>query len=150
MDIRFVGQEHALTVPVPAPGGVVEGDPEPVAERFLDEYERTFGSILDEELEIVCVRAIATTPLEHTASAASSNGDQGSPSGGNGTVQAWSFTAGELTDFAVIERSQLGRDAEVEGPAIVREQTTTTYVDSGYRATVHPGGSLLIDRGGEA
>ena len=58
MDIRFVGQEHTLTVPVPAPGGAVEREPEPVAERFLDEYERTFGSILDEELEIVCVRAI--------------------------------------------------------------------------------------------
>ena len=66
------------------------------------------------------------------------------------TVQAWTFTGGELTDFAVIERSQLGRDAEVHGPAIVREQTTTTYVDRGYRATVHPGGSLLIARDGDA
>ena len=150
MDIRFVGQEHTLTVPVPAPGGAVEGDPDPVAERFLDEYERTFGSILDEELEIVCVRAIATTPLDHTAGPASANGDHRSPLSANGTVHAWSFTAGGLADFAVIERSQLGRDAEVEGPAIVREQTTTTYVDRGYRATVHPSGSLMISRDGDA
>ena len=93
MDIRFVGQEHTLTIPVPAPGGAVEREPEPVAARFLDEYERTFGSILDEELEIVCVRAIATTPLERNPTPAAANGNHGDGSGATGTVQAWSFTA---------------------------------------------------------
>jgi N-methylhydantoinase A len=150
MDIRFVGQEHTLTIPVPAPGGAVEREPEPVAERFLDEYERTFGSILDEELEIVCVRAIATTPLERNATPAAANGNQGDGSGANGTVRAWSFTGGGLTGFAVVDRSALGRDAELDGPAIVREQTTTTYVDRGFRATVHSSGALLITRSGDA
>ena len=150
MDLRFVGQEHTLTIPVPAPGGAVEREPEPVAERFLDEYERTFGSILDEELEIVCVRAIATTPLERNATPAAANGNHGDGSGATGTVQAWSFTGGGLTGFAVVDRSQLGRNAELHGPTIVREQTSTTYVDRGYRATVHPSGSLMITRGGDA
>jgi N-methylhydantoinase A len=150
MDIRFVGQEHTLTIPVPAPGGAVEREREPVAERFLNEYERTFGSILDEELEIVCVRAIATTPLERNPTPATANGNHGDGSGASGKVEAWSFTAGELTTFAVVDRSRLGRGAELDGPVIVREQTTTTYVDHGYRATVHPSGSLLITRGGGA
>ena len=150
MDIRFVGQEHTLTIPVPAPGGSVEREPERVAERFLDEYERTFGSILDEELEIVCVRAIATTPLERNATPVAANGSHGDDLGGSGVVQAWSFTAGGLTGFAVVDRSGLGRGAELDGPAIVREQTSTTYIDRGFRATVHPGGSLLITRGGGA
>jgi N-methylhydantoinase A len=150
MDLRFVGQEHTLTIPVPAPGGVVEREPEPVAELFLGEYERTFGSILDEELEIVCVRAIATTPLERNARPAAANGNQGDGSGATGPVRAWSFTGGELTGFAVVDRSALGRDAELDGPAIVREQTTTTYVDGGFRATVDSSGALLITRGGDA
>ena len=34
---------------------------------FLEEYERAFGSTMDEEVEIVCVRAIAATPLERQA-----------------------------------------------------------------------------------
>jgi N-methylhydantoinase A len=150
MDIRFVGQEHTLTIPVPAPGGSVEREPEPVTERFLDEYERTFGSILDEELEIVCVRAIATTPLERNATPAAANRNHGDGSGATGTVQAWSFTGGGLTEFAVLDRAALRGDAELDGPAIVREQTSTTYIDRGFRATVHPGGSLLITRGGGA
>ena len=149
LDIRFVGQEHTLTVPVPAPGrAVVADDPEPVAERFLDEYERTFGSILDEEVEIVCVRAIATTPLDRDGRDAVST-QRRAPArrrARTGPTQAWSFTAGELADFAVVDARPLGREAEVEGPAIVREQTTTTYVDRGYRATVTQIGALMIAR----
>ena len=148
LDLRFVGQEHSLTVPAPtnASGGV-DTDPEPVAQRFLEDYERAFGSTLDEELEIVCVRSIATTPLERQAIPAA---------GGNGRVPAaapvraaaWSFTLGDRVDFDVIDRDQLAPGAIVEGPAILREKTTTTYVDAGYRASVHTGGSLLISRGG--
>ena len=151
MDIRFVGQEHTLTVPVPAPGGAVEGDPEPVAARFLDEYERTFGAILDEELEIVCVRALATTPLEYSPlPPATAGGNGGGPAGANETVKAWSFTGGELTLFAVVDRSHVAPGTTIDGPAIVREQTATTYLDRGFRATVHPGGALMIGRGGDA
>jgi N-methylhydantoinase A len=150
MDIRFVGQEHTLTVPVPAPGGAVADDPGPVAERFLDEYERTFGSILDEELEIVCVRALATTPLEYNPVPPPAAGGNGDGARGHDTVQAWSFTGSRLTAFAVIDRSHLVPAATIAGPAIVREQTTTTYLDRGFRATVHRSGALMIARGGDA
>ena len=54
-----------------------------------------------------------------------------------------------MTDFAVIDRSTLGPGSEVEGPAIVREQTTTTYVDRAYRASVGETGALMIARGGD-
>jgi N-methylhydantoinase A len=150
MDIRFVGQEHTLTVPVPAPAGTVAADPEPVAELFLDDYERTFGSILDEQLEIVCVRAIATTPLDRERVPAVAGDSNGGPPVAPGATQAWSFTAGEMADFAIVDRATLGQGDEVEGPAIIREQTTTTYVDRGYRATVGDTGALMISRGGDA
>jgi N-methylhydantoinase A len=145
-DIRFVGQEHTLTVPVPTSAGAVDVDPEPVAERFLDEYERAFGAVLDEEIEIVCVRSIATAALERDAVPAA-NGNGRVAEGRRASVQAWSFTSGEPVEFAVIDRAGLRPGAELAGPAIVREQTATTYVDRGFRATVHAGGSLMIERG---
>jgi N-methylhydantoinase A/oxoprolinase/acetone carboxylase beta subunit len=64
-------------------------------------------------------------------------------------ISAWSFTSGGPADFAVVDRSNLRPGSELQGPAIVREQTTTTYVDRDYRATVHPSGALLIGRRGE-
>ena len=133
--MRYVGQEHTLTIPVPAPGGAVDREPEPVAERFPDEYERTFGSMLDEEVEIVSVRAIATTPLERSATPAAANGTTATARARPARSQAYSFTGGGLTEFAVVDRSQLGRDAELDGPAIVREETRrpTSTAASGRR-----------------
>ena len=148
LDLRFVGQEHTLTIPVPAPAGVVATEVEAVAERFLDDYERTFGSILDEELEIVTVRAIATTPLEREAPPAPLSPNGRAPDAAPETTEAWSFTSGAALRFAVVDRADLGPDAVVEGPAIIREQTATTYVDREYRARVHPTGALLLGRGG--
>ena len=149
--MRYVGQEHTLTIPVPAPAGVVATEPEPVAERFLDEYERTFGSILDEELEIVCVRAIATTPLERDGAAGAAE----PPTAGRRRrdrrrTEAWSFTGGELPAFAVVDRARRWAGAELDGPAIVLEQTTTTYVDRELPGARHPAGALLHRRGGGA
>ncbi|HEX2588874.1 MAG TPA: hydantoinase/oxoprolinase family protein [Gaiellales bacterium] len=147
VDLRFVGQEHTLTVPVPAATGAVGHDPAPVAERFLDDYERTFGSVLDEELEIVCVRAISTSPLERHAATATPGAPDVSSNGARGAVRAWSFTSGNEQEFAVLDRGTLEPGAEVEGPAIIREETATTYVDAGHRAVVHATGALLVQRG---
>jgi N-methylhydantoinase A/oxoprolinase/acetone carboxylase beta subunit len=80
-------------------------------------------------------------------SAAGRNGDG---AGGHDTVRAWSFTGGELAAFAVIDRFHLAPGATIDGPAIVREQTTTTYLDRGFRVTVHPSGALILGRGGDA
>ena len=95
------------------------------------------------------MRAIATTPLERDATPGAVDGVRGDGSGTSGTIRAWSFTGGGPTAFAVVDRSQLGRGTQLDGPAIVREQTTTTYLDRGFRATVDPTGALLIARGGE-
>jgi N-methylhydantoinase A len=148
LDMRFAGQEHTLTVPVPAPGGAVEDDADAVSVTFLREYERTFGSSIDEELEIVCVRAIETTRLERGAPSAdvSANGHPVH----DGTVDAWSFTAGERMPFALLDRDDIGEGAVVPGPAIIREATATTYLDAGFTAEVHPAGALIVTRNGGA
>jgi N-methylhydantoinase A/oxoprolinase/acetone carboxylase beta subunit len=62
-------------------------------------------------------------------------------------VPAWSFTSGNEQEFAVVDRGTLEPGAEVEGPAVIREETATTYVDAGHRAVVHATGALLVQRG---
>jgi N-methylhydantoinase A len=148
LDMRFAGQEHTLTIPVTAPGGEVEDDAGGVGVTFLREYERTFGSSIDEELEIVCVRAIATTRLERGAPSAALSA--AGPVAANGSVGAWSFTSGERRPFALVDRSSLGAGAVVAGPAIIKEETATTYLDAGFTAVVHPAGALLVTREGGA
>jgi N-methylhydantoinase A len=60
------------------------------------------------------------------------------------TVQAFSFTEDSVLSFAVVDRSTLGSGKSLEGPAILLEPTTTTYLDSGYSASVEESGALKI------
>jgi N-methylhydantoinase A len=109
---------------------------------FTREYGRTFGHSMDEAVEIVSVRATLRTPLprraEERALAGSSNGHRGA------RFEAHSFTRGEPLDFAIVDRSTITPGTAVEGPAIVIEDTATTYLDAGFTARLHESGSLFL------
>jgi N-methylhydantoinase A len=138
VDMRYVGQEHTLTI-------VLDGDAEAVRRTFSAEYQRAFGAVLDEELEIVTFRVIATTPLSDTlgahlaAGAATAEGDVP-------TIEAYSFTRGERTAFPIRARAALAPGDAIAGPAILTEPTTTTYLDAGHTATVHATGALVVTK----
>jgi len=63
LDLRYVGQEHTLTIAVPGADGRVRSSAAELCAIFEDAYGRTFGITIDEEVELVCVRAVATEPL---------------------------------------------------------------------------------------
>ena len=149
LDLRYVGQEHALNVRVPSSTGrVAKADLEPVAATFADDYERRFGTNLTEDLELVTVRATVRRRL---------GGDPGTSAlGGERTgverapsFSAFSFTQNERVEFAVCERADLEPGAPVAGPMIVFEPTATTYVDSGFTVTVTESSTLSIVRRGK-
>jgi N-methylhydantoinase A len=138
-DMRYVGQEHTLTVQL-------GGDTDELLERFRAEYERTFGLRMDEAVEIVSVRATVRTPLPRrgeTLAGGSANG-AGGPAEPLGTTRAYSFAGGDWADFAVLRRADLATGAAVEGPAIVIEPTSTAYVDRGVRGRVHESGCIVL------
>jgi N-methylhydantoinase A len=147
-DLRYVGQEHTLTVPVPQEGdGLRAGAELELLDTFSESYARTFGHTMDEEIEIVTFRVTATTPLPRAAAAAPAAGTR---DGHAGARSAWSFTLGRRCDFAVLDRDGLEPGAVVPGPAIIHEPTATTYLDAGHVARVHALGHLLIEREAQA
>jgi N-methylhydantoinase A len=137
LDLRYVGQEHTLTVSLPATGGAHE-----LRECFDRDYDRTFGHAMDEEVEIVSLRATLTTPLPaRTERIASVQID-----GGGATTDAWSFARNETLRFTTLGRDALAPGTELAGPAILLEQTATTYLDAGFVARVHESGALFLER----
>jgi N-methylhydantoinase A len=46
--------------------------------------------------------------------------------------------------FALVDRRGLRAGERLDGPAVVVEETATTYLDAGYTAEIHPSGSLVI------
>jgi N-methylhydantoinase A len=144
LDCRYLGQEYTLSISPPSEHGLISVGATALRALFVDEYRRSFGYELPDELEIVSLRAALRTPFQRDARLTWASGAtrQSAPK----RVDAWSFSRGARTDFLVFERDTLGRGAVVVGPAIVREQTATTYVDAGFVLCVGPEGELQISR----
>ena len=141
LDMRYAGQEHNLTVPMEAPGGVVTASAEAVLEAFTREYERTFRNTMEEDAEIVSIRATLRLPLPRRASeykAASAAGADAAE------VEAYSFTEDKRQPFRIVARGSLGVGDTLEGPAIITEETATTYIDAGFEARLDASGCLFL------
>ncbi len=141
LDMRYAGQEHNLTVPMEAPDGVVTASAEAVLEAFTQEYERTFRNTMEEDAEIVSIRATLRLPLprresEYRSVAASDTG--------GAEVEAYSFTEDRRQPFRIVARESLAVGDTVEGPAIVTEETATTYLDAGFEARLDASGCLFL------
>jgi N-methylhydantoinase A len=149
LDMRYVGQEHTLTIALPCERGRITSGPRAIRDRFRVEYQRTFGHVMEEAIEIVSIRATLRTPLprraeEHVVGTAASQRRV------RHSIDAYSFTRGTQLPFAVLDRSTLAAEAVIDGPAIILEETATTYLDAGYWARVHPSGSLFVSDRSEA
>jgi N-methylhydantoinase A len=151
LDMRYVGQEHTITVDVPCSANerIALSVPE-LLHRFATQYEKTYRSTMDQEVEIITWRATLHTRLPQRRLQPPAAGDTPAPPSGadRRTLQAYSFAAGSTLDFALVHRASLTSQGALEGPAIVIEDTATTYLDLGFRAEPHRSGALLItDRG---
>jgi N-methylhydantoinase A len=144
LDLRYLGQEYTLTIHPPAEAGVITASADEIRTTFQAEYLRTFGHQLAQPVEIVSVRATARTGLprkaiERKAIITTPRNTQ------RRSLSAYSFTRGSRVTFDVVDRASLAVGEPVDGPLIVLEETTTTYVDAAYRVDVHPSGTLLIE-----
>ena len=141
VDMRFLGQEHSLTITVPSENGVISAAPGEILELFCDKYREAFGGVLDVPTQIVSVRATVIQPLPSRDDAVNAQG--GTPLG-RSTCKAYSFTRGEYMTFAVIAQGGIDTGETVQGPAIINELTSTTYLDAGFRLEMDASGCMYI------
>ena len=142
LDVRYVGQEHTLTIAAPSAGGRLATDATSLSALFEREYARTFGHSMDEHHEVVTVRALVRLPRE-IRHAPRTNGARPVR---RERVEAWSFARDEAALFALVARDTLRPGDTLAGPAILTETTATTYLDAGFVAEVHSSGALLARR----
>jgi N-methylhydantoinase A len=144
LDLRYSGQEYSLTIPLdgaaePRDAGFVEA----LSARFHDAHRIRFGHANPgAPVEAVVVRSTALGDLGRAEPAALANG-AGRPEPERRPV-VFDRTG---HDAAAIRRDDLGRGAVVDGPAVISEQTATTVVPPGARATVDDIGTLVVSAG---
>ncbi|AUX21874.1 5-oxoprolinase [Sorangium cellulosum] len=142
-EMRYVGQEH--TVMIPLPGGALDSAAlEEAIERFHALHEQRTTFRLEAAVEIVSlhVAALGAVDRPRPSRLERSPLDPAPARKGARTVD---FDDLGILDCPLYERARLRPGMRVEGPAIVEEPAASTVLYPGDRLTVHEQGSLRID-----
>lgn len=145
IDMRYRGQEHSTTINPPTSEGRITANAEELSRMFMDAYEEQFGGTLETTAEIVSVRATLRQALPARNYVRADYNE--SNENGQRTLKAFSFHESTWKDFNLYSRAGLENNKTYKGPAIITEQTTTTYIDSNDSFTSEDNGCLMIKHG---
>ena len=142
IDVRYVGQNWELNVPMPA-GEVGEADFDAAAKLFEQEHERFYGyTIQGEELELLTFNVAAVGTRHSVELPRLAAGTAPEPLERRGVV--FDATSGPV-ETAVYDRDALVAGIEIEGPAIVGQVDATTLLPPESLARVDEYGNLLVE-----
>ena len=140
LDMRWMGQEHTITLNLKDSGGKITIDENALKEMFMDEYEKTFGSKLDTLVEIVSTRASVRVPLPRKSEGGSVLEDNISLL--SSKIDCFSFKKNKNLEFDIISRSDIHN--KKTGPIIIVESTAITYVDINYDVNLDGKNNLIL------
>jgi N-methylhydantoinase A len=140
LDVRYAGQSFDLTVPF-------DGDETALADAFHRRHERRYGyASRDERVELATVRVTAIGSAG-AAPRTALGGDGAAPAASSariGTRRAWD--AGAFVDATIYDREKLPPGGRFQGPAIVEQYDTTSWIPTGWSATADGAGNLLVEK----
>jgi N-methylhydantoinase A len=141
LDLRYKGQEHWLSIIVDNEAGKITEGASAIQSKFRAEYGRTFGSTMNDAIEMVSIRATVRVPLPRREIRFT---HQPEPLADAGTINAFSFEKGKRLSFAIVPRMAI--DGTLAGPAIITEGTCTTYLDADWTARIGGIGEIILER----
>ncbi len=148
LDIRYVGQEYAISVPTGielfADGSNAENNYKIVRSSFDRLYKTTYGhSNPDEVAEVATLRlrAIGRTSLD---AAAFSSADRVEDDRGLADRTRPVLFDGTLLDTRFVNRENLEAGKLYPGPLVVEEATCTTTVPPDFTASIDALGNLIL------
>jgi N-methylhydantoinase A len=138
VDMRYLGQEHTVTVPLDDLDGWSS-----LRKQFDDAHERAYGyAAPDVEVQLLNLRLTVTFPIDRPHLPTLERRESGTPPHQTRTV--YSMIAAAAREFRVYRRDDLRPGDEIEGPATIEEPGTTTIVDTGDFLSVEDHGCLII------
>ena len=142
LDLRYVGQEYTLTIPLTGSQEPTEDDFDAnLGARFHAAHEQRFGhSNPGAPIEIVVVRTTALGDLGRIDPTAQEEVERPAAAQETRTV----IFGREAIPTTIAIRDDLSPGATLEGPAVVEEATATTVVPPGATLRVDAFGSLVI------
>jgi N-methylhydantoinase A len=146
-DMRYVGQEHAVAVRMPANAGDESARAE--IKRLFDEAHelRYSHSAPEESADIVSLRVSAVGRLGKPQFAQIAKGETTPPANSLRGVRTVLFEGAGALEAKVYDRAKLLQGNVIAGPAIIEEVASTTVVEPGDTVTVNQFGHLVMQLG---
>ncbi|NIA25528.1 MAG: hydantoinase/oxoprolinase family protein [Gammaproteobacteria bacterium] len=139
MDLRYLGQEHSVSIPVGSK--IDEAEIDRIQEAFALAHERQYGHAMTDPVEVVTLRLQALGVVERPVlREIEPNRGAVKPFGERQVYRA----SGSRVPYSLYEREELRQGARIEGPAVISEHTATTVIHEGDVAVVGPYGELQI------
>ena len=142
LDIRYKGQEHALTLSVQNNNGLIDISEIEIRDQFEKAYFDIYNSNLENPIEIVAIRVALRKSLSkrliHSTINQTAKSDE--------KIDAYSFVKGKILPFKIVARDSLEIGSIVYGPLILTESTTTTYVDVNSSLVLDDSGCVFITK----
>jgi N-methylhydantoinase A len=141
LDLRYLGQEHAVNTPVDRLP-LVEADLQSLVERFGRLHKKAYTFAMSDPLEVVNVRLTAFGRVKKPSIKPMSDEGKSLKKALRGEREVVLLSG--KARAKVYERSLLPKEARIAGPAIIAEKTTTTLLGSGDVLKVSKFGYLII------
>jgi N-methylhydantoinase A len=148
--MRYVGQGHEISVPLP-----VEHYGAEHRETFRASFETSYRQLYGRTIEGVEVEALSWTltiakakkePDTFSSRPENVSGSLFDPPSPIARQELFDPPLGRRVDAPVYLRSDLASGCRVQGPALITEDQTTTVVTSNYEAFVDSHGSIVLSR----
>jgi N-methylhydantoinase A len=148
VDLRYVGQEHAIPIPITRPEDLTDGRAALKAAFDVEHQQRYSQSAPDESMEVVNVRLIVTADRADTlAERWLSEPGRAEVARQDETRKVIFDNAEKPLDARIVWRPALKPGDVIEGPAVIEEPNSTTLVPPGDIVTVADTGHMIIQIG---
>jgi N-methylhydantoinase A len=140
VDIRYSGQEHSVTVPLPDDTDDVA---DTVGRQFAELHERQYGHTMDDPIEVTTLRLRATGVVDKPALPCLPRRADAAPQP-DGSRAVYVSDARPDVPYALYTREALLAGDVLAGPAIIAEHTATTVIHSADLLRVGDHGEMVI------
>jgi len=142
--MRYVGQGWEIPVTLPSKA-FVDADAAQFRVLFEQAYARFFGRPIEgPDIEVVSWSVKASSPLPEVEKVGQVKASHVATPVARREV--FDVVSGDFVAASIYDRESLAVGALVNGPAIIAERETSTFVSSTFAATVQPDGCLLVER----
>jgi N-methylhydantoinase A len=146
-DMRYVGQEHPVTVDLPL-GVFAKKDSTAIKKHFDDMHLQRYGTSAPQEpAEVVSLRATVTGTMRKPPQEKIRRGSA-TPLRAARTGTRKAYFGKRFVATPIFSRAQLLAGNKIAGPALIEEHASTTVLMPGDKMTVDAYGNLLITVGG--